>query len=82
MEHPTTTDLAALEADVAALEAEGAAQDIRLAALLAPSAPAPTVRQQLNALWAGVAAASRELDQIEREQAALADAIAVLERDD
>ncbi len=80
MEH-TTTDLAALEADVAALEAACAEQDARLAALLAPRPSAPTIRQQLDALWTMAADASRELDQIERDQAALEAEINALEMD-
>jgi hypothetical protein len=83
MEHTTTTDLAALEAEVAALEAVGAEQDARIDALLARSQPAPvgTIRQQMDAIRAGLAAHSEALDAIEREQAEIAAALDALEAD-
>jgi len=40
MEHTTTTDIAALEAEIAALEAEDAAQSARVNALLATGSTA------------------------------------------
>lgn len=79
MEHTTTTDLAALEAEVAYLEAVGAEQDARLDALLAPRPVVSSVRQQMDALWSALAQGTAELDHIERDQLALAAAIDALE---
>lgn len=84
MEHITTTDLAALEAEVDALQAAGAEQDARIDALLARplAAPVATTRRALDALRDALVEHSQALDAIEQEQAELAAAIEALQAPD
>ena len=75
MEHTTTTDTAALLAEVEALLVESAALDARTDALLAKGSPAVVMADLALQLEIG----RRELDEIEREQAAIGAAIDALE---
>jgi hypothetical protein len=83
MEHTTTTDMAALEAEIDALAAAAVAQDARIDALLARQLPPPVVTtwEALASLRAGLAAHSDALDEIEREQAEISAALDALEAD-
>lgn len=75
MDHTTTTDIAALEAEVDALLAETAVMDARVEALLRTGSTA--VRMADLALQLELN--RRELDQIEQEQRAIEAAIDALE---
>ncbi len=75
MEHTTTTDIAALEAEVDALLAETAVMDARVEALLRTGSTAVRMADLALQLELG----RRELDQIEQEQLAIEAAIDALE---
>jgi len=71
MDHATTTDITAMEAEIAAIEAEDAAQRARVGALLATGSAAV----RLADLQLQAAQASRELAVQERYQRRIARAI-------
>lgn len=75
MDHTTTTDIAALEAEVDALLAETAVMDARVEALLRTGSTAVRMADLALQLELG----RRELDQIEQEQLAIEAAIDALE---
>ena len=75
MDHTTTTDIAALEAEVDALLAETAVMDARVEALLRTGSTAVRMADLALQLELG----RRELDQIEQEQRAIEAAIDALE---
>ena len=75
MDHTTTTDIAALEAEVNALLAEAAVMDARVEALLRTGSTAVRMADLALQLELG----RRELDQIEQEQQAIEAAIDALE---
>jgi hypothetical protein len=75
MDHTTTTDIAALEAEVDALLLEVAATDARVEALLRTGSTAVRMADLALQLELG----RRELDQIEQEQRAIEAAIDALE---
>ena len=75
MDHTTTTDIAALEAEVDALLAETAVMDARVEALLRTGSTAVRMADLALQLELG----RRELDQIERDQLAIEAAIDALE---
>ena len=81
MDHATTTDLAALEAEIDAMEAEHAVTDARLDALLQRWEPRPTTGQRIAALWQGVEQLQRWNDQDEAEIDALRAEIDAMEQD-
>lgn len=75
MDHTTTTDIDALEAEVNALLAEAAVMDARVEALLRTGSTAVRMADLALQLELG----RRELDQIEQEQQAIEAAIDALE---
>ena len=75
MDHTTTTDIDALEAEVNALLAEAAATDARIEALLRTGSPAVRMADLRLQMELG----RQELDQIEQEQRAIEAAIDALE---
>ena len=75
MDHTTTTDIDALEAEVNALLAEAAVMDARVEALLRTGSTAVRMADLALQLELG----RRELDQIEQEQLAIEAAIDALE---
>ena len=75
MDHTTTTDIAALEAEVDALLAETAVMDARVEALLRTGSTAVRMADLALQLELG----RRELDQIEQDQLAIEAAINALE---
>jgi septal ring factor EnvC (AmiA/AmiB activator) len=81
MEHTTTTDIAALEAEIAALEAEDAAQSARVSALLDGWAPLPATTPALRRLQRTARHAARLSALVERQQAALAAQLDAMEQD-
>jgi hypothetical protein len=81
MDHATTTDLAALEAEIAALEAQHAATDARVDALLNSWEHRPTTGQRMAALWEGVEQLRRWNDQDEADLDALRVEIEAMEQD-
>lgn len=80
MEHTTTTDITALEAEIAAIEAEWAVTEARIDALLARPIPArpATTRERMDSLWAGVQQLERDSAVQERYQRWIARAIDAL----
>ena len=72
MEHTTTTDIAALEAELDALLAEDAAIRQRVDALLAQPVVIHSISGQMAALQRVAAEHTAALDAIEAEQAAIA----------
>ena len=75
MDHTTTTDIDALEAEVNALLAEAAVMDARVEALLRTGSPAVVMADLALQIELG----RPELDQIEQEQRAIEAAIDALE---
>ncbi len=80
MDHATTTDIAALEAEIAAIERDHAATAARVDALLARPIPArpATTRERMDALWTGVRQLERDSRVQERYQRRIARAIDAL----
>jgi hypothetical protein len=75
MEHTPAIDITALEAEVDALLADAAVTDARIDALLRTGSPALVMADLRLQMELG----RQELDQIEREQAAIEAAIDALE---
>jgi hypothetical protein len=80
MDHTTTADITALDAEIAAIEREHAATTARVDALLARPIPArpATTRERMDALWAGVHQLERDSRVQERYQRWIARAIDAL----